>query len=493
MEKRKNLYTVFAYAFAAFMVLLAGISLFTHDNPFLELGRIQLIAATAMVGCALAGVILLWDKKGREPKREWLVLAVLFAVYFVFQMISAQLFQVYQRGDWDYTFIFREAEDRVLRGTMPTDYFGKFPNNIPYYWVLCGFFWIMHQFGVTEFMMPLLVFNSICIDIALFFMYAAARRIVGKKWALMILGLGMTAPALLLYVPIAYTDTLTLPFVCIAAYLWITARDHHKEGQRKKAVLFAAAAGAVAAIGAVMKISIAILLVAFALDVMIAWTDKKRWISCISTVLCFGLVLSGLSTAAKAAMPEYDMVGIPYTHWIMMGLHETGLYYDTDYESTLSYPTYEERVEFNKQEIVRRVKEMGPIGFLDHCRAKLAFMISDGTYYAPRKLDRAGNNPGIWHEFVLSGGKYAGFLYYFADALQVCLLLACAWGSFRAARTGKHDFTVFRIALFGIVMFLLIWENRSRYLVNFIPLFLMCAGVGLIPQIKEKKKQKDKG
>lgn len=486
MKKQQKLYTVFAYEFAVFLVLAAGIVLLTHDNPFLQLGRFSLLLATVAVGGVLAALIFFWDRKGSVPKQNGLLLLAVFLIYFAAQLWVAHQFQVLPRGDWDFTWIFQEAENRVLRGEMPTAYFGKFPNNIPYYWLLCGFFSLLHLFGVNQFMLPLLLLNSLCISVSLWFVYDMARRLLGTKWAWMILLLGMASPALLLYVPIAYTDTLTMPFVCGAAWLWILAREAYQAGRMQKTMCYAGLAGVTAALGASLKVTVAILWIAFALDVLLFWSDRARWKSFLVGSVAFVLVLQGTTALARSAMPKYDVEKIPYTHWIMMGLHEDGNYWDADYELTLSYPTYEERVAFHKQEIPRRIQEMGPIGFLDHIREKLSFMLSDGTYYAPCKLNRGPVKPSVWHEFVVQGGKYAGFLYYFADGMQLCLLLGCALGSWRAAKNGDHRLTVFRVALFGMVLFLLIWENRSRYLVHYLPLFLLCAGAGLIPVQKEK-------
>ena len=487
MKKQKKLYLAFCYAFALFMVLLAGISLLTHDNPFLALGRVQLLIASLAVGGIVLAARYLWDKKLTLPDKSWRIVLVLFVLYFLAQLFVADKLQVWARGEWDYTRVFREAEERVLRGMVPTDYFGKFPNNVPYYWVLCGFFGLLHLFGVEEFMMPLLVLNMACISGSLLLLYAMARRVTDAKWALWILLLGMLSPALLLYVPIAYTDTLTMPFVCGAAYLWMLARSAHRQADSRKAVRYGVLAGVVAGLGAILKVSVAILVIAFVLDVLLFWDETPRWKTLLATLLCFAVVLGGGNTLAQKAMPDYNFEKIPFTHWIMMGLHGTGSYYDEDYERTLAYDTYEERMEFHKEEIVRRVKEMGPLGFLDHLREKLAFMISDGTYYAPSKLNRAALKPSIWHEFVIEGGKYAGILYYLADGFQICLLLACGWGSWRAARDRQHALTVYRIALFGLVLFLLLWENRSRYLVNFLPLFLLCAGSGMLHSQAERE------
>ena len=46
------------------------------------------------------------------------------------------------------------------------------------------------------------------------------------------------------------------------------------------------------------------------------------------------------------------------------------------------------------------------------------------------------------------------------------------------------------ISIFGLFLFLLIWETRSRYLVNYIPLFLINAYMGICA-INNEKKLKD--
>ena len=49
------------------------------------------------------------------------------------------------------------------------------------------------------------------------------------------------------------------------------------------------------------------------------------------------------------------------------------------------------------------------------------------------------------------------------------------------------------MSMLGIMMFLLIWENRSRYLVNFIPLMLIAQinGIEYLSDRMFKKKRED--
>ena len=55
----------------------------------------------------------------------------------------------------------------------------------------------------------------------------------------------------------------------------------------------------------------------------------------------------------------------------------------------------------------------------------------------------------------------------------------------RAARFRAHGATVARVAVFGLLLFLLLWETRSRYLMNFLPVLLLAAFPGTPAPVDE--------
>ena len=66
-------------------------------------------------------------------------------------------------------------------------------------------------------------------------------------------------------------------------------------------------------------------------------------------------------------------------------------------------------------------------------------------------------------------------MYYAADGYQLLLWILCAAGGLLAFLRRDERGVAIRLACFGLLLFLLIWEARSRYLVNFLPLYLLCA------------------
>lgn len=489
MKARPRLYWAFNICFGVFFIGLCIVSIFWHDNPFVQMKKSLLLGTTVTFLVVALGAVILWQRIAWPLHHEIRTIVVLMTLYLLLQLLFGWQMQVGFDAEWDYPIVAKAAEELVLHGVPPGEYFALFSNNGPLFWFYTGYFHLLYWFGSQDFVYGLIILNSLMIDLSFFFLYLTARQLWGKRGALPLLGAAMLCPAFLLYVPIAYTDTLTLPFVTGAAWLWLCARSRRMEGLPSGR--WVAGALALTALGAVLKMSVAVLAFAFALDLLVWWDGRGRLRLLAIGAACFATLWTGVNFASRAAMPPFEEKSVPFTHWIMMGLHGNGGYWDPDYELTLQYDTYEERLVFTQGEILRRLKEMGTEGLAKHCVAKLSYIISDGTCYAPEKLDRNHRGGEALNDFILKGGKYSSFLYYGADGLQLCLLALCAVGSFLSFPRQQQQVTVFRIGVFGLLLFLLLWEARSRYLVNFLPLLLLCAADGLASFYKRQRHSPD--
>lgn len=482
MQRQPKVCRVFSVMFAACFLGLIALSLLRHDNPYLTLNTVPLLLCTAGWGALLALLWRFWERRGHVLRREAHTVGLLLALYFVLLLAFGLVMQVRPQATWDFPITALAAQELVLDGSLPdVGYFYRFANNTPLLWLFAAVFRVGRLLGAQRIMPGLVVLNCLCITAGALFLYLAARRLFGRKWAPFVLCGALLCPGIFLYAPIAYTDTLTLPFVSGAFWLWLEARRRAVATAHGRALPWVLGAFAVAGFGALLKVTVAILAVAFVLDAVLLWPGRARFGWLAAGLLLLGVLRVGGAALAQRALPPCDEPGIPYTHWVMMGLHGNGGYYDPDYEATLAHPTYAGRAAFTRQEIARRLREMGLGGFLDHCAAKLAYIISDGTCYAPSKLDRGPAYPNVLHQFIVAGAPYSGALYYLADAWQLCLLGLCAWGAVRAMARPECGLTTARAAVFGLLLFLLAWEARSRYLVQFLPLLLLCAGSGFVP------------
>ncbi|MEG0168082.1 MAG: hypothetical protein RR709_09475, partial [Ruthenibacterium sp.] len=259
--------------------------------------------------------------------------------------------------------------------------------------------------------------------------------------------------------------------------------DALQNGRIKRGALLCFAAGSVCALGAKLKITVLIVLIALLIDACLtAFSVRKKALTAACTLGAFCLIfaLQGMFAAHTALLPAYDKDdAIPYTHWVMMGLSGVGGYNNDDYELTLRGKTYAEKQKITTTEIASRVQTLGLRGLMHHSANKLSYIYGDGMCYAPYKLDQSGLHDTYLRNFFLPDFPYFGAVSHLSTGLWFAILCGCVLGGVKAARRGTHAATFIRVAVVGLTLFLLLWEARSRYLVNFLPLILICGADGL--------------
>ena len=214
-EKKNFLYTLFCWVFAA---VFAGIWLGTIVNNRTSYYQYQVVPILACGGAALLVLVGAWRLWKRwafslPPKKEAALVAGLLAAYFAVQLGFSFLMQVSASPTWDFGIVFSAAREYVLNGTMPGEYFTQFHNNAPMYLFLVAFFKLLHLFGVEIFMPFALVLNNLLINASLLALYWALRQLYGAKNALFGLMGSFLFLCFLMYGPILYTDTATMPRV----------------------------------------------------------------------------------------------------------------------------------------------------------------------------------------------------------------------------------------------------------------------------------------
>ena len=99
--------------------------------------------------------------------------------------------------------------------------------------------------------------------------------------------------------------------------------------------------------------------------------------------------------------------------------------------------------------------------------------LTDGTFGMTEMLDDRPVRWNLCSEIVLESGKYYRIYGAITTGIWMAQLLLsgmCAW---KELRTRRADYTVLYVACLGIILFLMIWEARSRYLFGFVPVLLM--------------------
>ena len=128
-------------------------------------------------------------------------------------------------------------------------------------------------------------------------------------------------------------------------------------------------------------------------------------------------------------------------------------------------------------EIARRLGAMGPAGLLRHLADKLSYIFGDGTFYSGAKLRQAPQRLNLLHRLCLFDFRGFALLEY---PVTGCISRASRSRGFAALRR-RREAAFLMTAAFGLGLFLLAWEARSRYLVNFLRFSSSapCAGLSL--------------
>lgn len=476
-EAGTKLKRAFIGAFALLCAVLVLCAVLCNQNVFGTQSPLSLLTGgLALAACVLGGAWLLrlLPAPGRRLRRA--LLALFFALCFLAQTHVGKALAVGATGDWDFGIVLRAALDFAADGTRGGVYFNNFPNNQPIMLLLAGLFRLLRACGVTE-EYALLVwgmrFGAALLQLALLFLYLCAARLLGRRAGALALLLGAATAPFLLYAPVYYTDTVTAPIPIAILYCWLRLRAARAAGKPGWGPL--TAVFALGVLGALLKVTVAIMVVAVALDWMISFPKLRERLTALALLAAVVLGVNAASLgvahsgAFRQAQPEDE---IPKTHWVMMGLAGSGGYNNEDYALTLSAPDGEARKTLIRDEISARLHRMGPVGLVRHALTKIGYTWGEGTYYLPHKLAMGATQPhSLWAEFFLEGRTYFSLFLRYANGLMLCMLLYILAGALQ--KRGRDALFAARLSVCGLFFFLLVWEARSRYLINYVPVLLL--------------------
>ena len=127
------------------------------------------------------------------------------------------------------------------------------------------------------------------------------------------------------------------------------------------------------------------------------------------------------------------------------------------------------------QEYLRRVKEYGILGYFNYLSRKAVNAWGEGSYFSDF-VYRYNYNSTYNNRFrkLVIGDSNKTLLYFEQGVSEATLLIFGCYGFILLVRRKKIDkSTIIPISIYGMFIVLLFWENRSRYLYNYIPIFII--------------------
>lgn len=366
-------------------------------------------------------------------------------------------------------------------------YFTVNPNNLGLLSFERGLYLLSHTLGATNFLLVLNFANLILVDVAILLLTLTLRQHLNRKF------LWVAVPFCFLLGPwliVFYTDLAVLPF--LAGQLWALHFLITKltTTSRRSLIGVSIVFGLCTYMAYHLKPSAFILTIAIIIELLIALISNKTivknrqlWLSLAIIFVSFGLAIGvnqyWIGHQNLAAVNKNT--AMQPTHFLMIGLNPKsgGTFSDEDYRYSLSYHTAASQNRANLARTKQRLADMGPVKVAQFLIGKNYRNTSDGSLGWTNDT-QFSKWPSLEHHkfvrsfFYLYGSRRA--IYFVAAQLVWVSILIGALFSFLDRSLFAR---ILRLATFGILLFLLIFEGgRSRYLIQALPMIFSLSVIG---------------
>lgn len=428
------------------------------------------------------------NKKKNISKKEEIIIGIIY-ILIVSILQGIIINQFCTNPSWDYGVVFENAQKFALEGTRNNagylEYFQLFPNNIFLFILLV----IAIKTGAIFHLTPLksaIIMNIGFIDIALLILYVTTKKINGTKMAVFSLILSLFFVPIFLYTPIFYTDTFSLFIPPLFIYLFKEEKEENRHKVKQYIQFFLI--GILCFLAKEIKVTSLIIFIALEIKYIFKHSWKKNFVNLIIIIVVFG----GLEFiyTKKIVLNEVfhfqvtDYGSFPYSHWIMMGTEDLdednsrrntiGGYNEKDYNYTKSFSTGEEAIKYNLLEYKKRVQKYGTVNYFNYLTKKAVNAWADGLYFADIALSlKPMNSNTFLRTKLLYNERNKYILIYFSQGIQFSVLICIILTAYQELKKKKPNINEKTLACFGLAIFLMFWENRSRYLLNYSLIFIM--------------------
>ena len=470
----KKILKIILTAFSAIFIMIYTIvliNLFVNPYNFIRINYFVLIISSIVY---ILLFILICKYQNKIFKNS-IVNKIFICLYFAFQLTVASMFAV--KPSWDFGAVFEIAEvfAESSKITFGASYLYLADNNIPLTVLLDIIFRvcrIIHP--LCNYLSIGIMFNIIMIDISLVYTYLLINKLNSKYSKVFMLFCLFFTP-LLLYTPIFYSDTLTMPFTIVPIYYF------YKYINEKDKKIYLVISSLLFGLGGLIKPTV--LIPAIAIIIYQILFNKK--IKVIPLII-IGIMIPFIGY--KIFLNQFFVVEyikencIPKNHYIMIGLEGNGGFSQEAYLFTNSFADPNERKTAVQERINNRLKEMKEKHlFLKFFNRKISYTWTDGSLFVFDVINRKPFHPGFIMITVNNDNKM-NLCWTISDLewiiIIVLWILAMIYNRYLSNNLKELNF-ILSLSIFGLFIFLIIWETRSRYLVNYIPLFFVNSYIGL--------------
>lgn len=459
-----------------FLILVIDKSLEYSKKSILDFSNLFLFI---FVICILF-IAVLMTRQEKNYKNIIFKIGILSIIVFIVQVLVS--YYMYFVVGWDVHVLVTNATQLANGGELSQGYFSIYPNNL---FLVIIFSWIMR---IGKLLIPsnsyffLIIVTNFIVNVSCFITIKVLKKLIENSKVILFIYILMI-PFILLspWITVPYSDAWGMIFPILLIYVYLEKDISYY----LKIFLMIC----ICLIGYFVKPTVIIVMIAIViieflnLDLKIQW---KKILKCLFCCLCavgmsFGIKNIMISSTGFVQEKNLEM---PLTHFMMMGLNpkSKGVYSRDDYNYSMSFLTKEERTEGNIKMIKERLSDYGVSGYMKLLICKNMSNYNDGTFSWEQEggFHFPGSQPNTWTNQLLANFYYANGDYYqcYLVITQIIWMLVLVL-SVLAYLCKRKECSVIILSIFGLSLFLLLFECRARYLFLYLPLFMVLAGVGL--------------
>lgn len=415
-------------------------------------------------------------------KSTWIFFFSVSIIMMIIEFIIGYL--VRTNPSWDLGIVIKSAKEIIKYGhsTTQSGYYIQAPNNIIITLIIALSLKFFNLFNIHNVNLITLTINILFIQLAILFMFKLAKYLFNNITACFSLVLTMLFLPLYPYATICYTDTTSMFLPVCILYALIKLEN---TSNFKYKILYSILLGFLSFLGFGLKVTSLIVLIAYIIICIFNGTIIKKLkylaIAFITFLLIFKSYVFFINKTNIIGMPYSETQAIPFTHFVMMGMTGSGAFSAEEWQYTFSFHDYNSRKDANINVIKNRLSNYKTQGYIKFLTQKVVGQTwADGTYDFETILNSYNIDNNIAHQFLLNTGKYFIYVFYYCQtyhfSMLICILILFIYS---LKKNVNNYIKVCQLSFLGLLLFLLIWETRSRYMLNYIPIFILLFTSGI--------------
>lgn len=450
------------------------------------------IILVAFVSCCISSWRQWWLKAWRSSvkcflRHKMFYVIILAIITITWQIIVVQLLS--GTSHWDPLNIMTGA----MQGEVhPKLYFSYNPNTLLLMYMEHALWILLSKPDFQALVLTMNYINIVVLDLAAVLIANVVKNWFGSKYVPLVVFFTWSLFLITPWVALTYTDDYA--FFLTALNIWI-AMYYQLARHNWQKIVCAGGLGLSLTISYLMKPSLIIFFIALSLVVFLRVFNKERQYitkktiitSVIVSLLCAGSIYTGYqlyTNNQKVAIVDTKLAH-PATHFMAMGITGSGRYNKEDVLLDESIKSPQKRQAANIELIQQRFSALGPANYVKFLITKQVSDTSDasygwgndGVFLVVNNIQNKGLNKSLPRQLFTNDGMAKTTSWEYRFTVQLIWTVALFFMLF-AANLKSWRSQLLKYGVVGGMVFLLLFEGgRSRYLIQFLPMFLILAAV----------------